>query len=355
MAGLDPAIHVGPTVTMAYACILMTCYRQLLFDSASLAMHIVDSSLDDLLRRVFDVLLKSNNRIKPTKGPATEVTGVLLELSDPRARLSRTETKGTVFSCLGELCWYLAKSKELSFIGYYIPEYRHASDDKKTVFGGYGPRLFAMRDRINQFRRIEKILKKKESSRQAVIQLFDADDLSIVRKDVPCTCTMQFMIRKGKLELVANMRSNDAFLGLPHDVFCFTMLQEIMARTLDVQLGCYKHVVGSLHLYERHRSKAKQYLKEGWQSNNPMPRMPTGDPWSDIRKLLKAEQKIRGDMNYESRAHLPSYWADLIRLLSVYANQGRKKVIEQLKQQMHSDLYDTYIDKRAAMAPRKRG
>ena len=59
------------------------------------------------------------------------------------------------------------------------------------------------------------------------------------------------------------MRSNDAFKGLPHDVFCFTMLQEIFARTLGVHVGVYKHAVGSLHLYDKDRQKANQYLKEG--------------------------------------------------------------------------------------------
>jgi len=40
---------------------------------------------------------------------------------------------------------------------------------------------------------------------------------------------MQFMVRRRRLHLLTNMRSNDAFIGLPHDIFAFTMLQEIMA------------------------------------------------------------------------------------------------------------------------------
>jgi thymidylate synthase len=37
--------------------------------------------------------------------------------------------------------------------------------------------------------------------------------------------------------MVTTMRSNDAYLGLPHDVFCFTMLQEIIARSLGREIG----------------------------------------------------------------------------------------------------------------------
>src|SRR2546426_11367513 len=83
-------------------------------------MYIVADTLDDLLRVVFSNLLKSENRIRPTRGQATELLGVLLQLNNPRARLSLTETKGRLSSCLGELLWYLARTKDLKFIAYYL-------------------------------------------------------------------------------------------------------------------------------------------------------------------------------------------------------------------------------------------
>ena len=63
-----------------------------------------------------------------SKGDHREVTGVLLELTNPRARLSRTETRGKLFSALGELCWYLAGSNDVDFISYYIPFYKTLSE-----------------------------------------------------------------------------------------------------------------------------------------------------------------------------------------------------------------------------------
>ena len=47
-------------------------------------------------------------------------------------------------------------------------------------------------------------------TRQAVIQIFDAADVRARRVDVPCTCTVQFLPRAGKLHVVTSMRSNDA-------------------------------------------------------------------------------------------------------------------------------------------------
>jgi thymidylate synthase len=47
------------------------------------------------------------------------------------------------------------------------------------------------------------------------------------------------------------MRSNDAYVGLPYDIFLFTSLQELMASELDIEIGTYYHSVNSLHIYHR--------------------------------------------------------------------------------------------------------
>ena len=141
---------------------------------------------------------KEGVRVKASKGWNTELSGVLLEIRNPRARLSRTETKGTVFSCLGETLWYLAKTNKLNFIKYYLAHYGQFSDDRKTVYGAYGPRLFKMRGKVDQLAVVTSLLREKPSTRQAVIQLFDAEDLLKPHNDIPCTCTFQFFIRRNK-------------------------------------------------------------------------------------------------------------------------------------------------------------
>jgi thymidylate synthase len=311
-------------------------------------MYIVEDTLDDLLRRVFEKLLKSKNQINPTKGTATELTGVLLQIKKPRARLSRTELKGTLFSCLGELLWYLARTRDLGFISYYLPRYEEFSDDGQTIYGGYGPRLFDMRNN-NQVENIIALLKSRTDSRRAVIQLFDASDLAEKHEDIPCTCTLQLLIRRRCLHMFSYMRSNDAFLGLPHDVFAFTMLQEIIARTLEVEIGTYKHAVGSLHLYDGQRESARQYLEEGWQSTVFMPPMPKDDPWPSISSLLKAESAIRTGRGIDIRKlKLDDYWMDMVRILQIYSHSKNKETdkIARLKRRMSSNIYNPYIEKR---------
>lgn len=320
-------------------------------------MYLSADTLDDLLFKLYRRLLRKrgSSDIAPTKGAATEINGALLQIRNPRARLSRTERKSTLFSCLGEFLWYLAATDKLDFIRYYIPRYRDYSDDGKTIYGAYGPRLFSLNGSIDQVQNVIETLRASNSSRRAVIQLFRGEDLDdnlqSRREDLPCTCTLQFTVRNHQLNLMVMMRSNDAFMGLPHDVFAFTMLQELIARTLGVEVGPYKHAVGSLHLYTKDTKSIQDYLDEGVQERVPMPPMPFGNPWPSVEKLLKAERAIRRGRP-PSLAGLDPYWCDLVRLLEVFrysqdsAKREQRKMIADIKKRMNSPVYDAHILKR---------
>lgn len=316
-------------------------------------MFITAPTLDDLLQKTLKRVLRKGAPISSERGNSRELIGVMLELQNPRARLSRSETKGKVFSGLGELLWYLSGQNNLDFIEYYIPKYRDESEDGKTIYGGYGPRLHKEIDGVNQIDNAINILTNRGDSRRAVIQIFDAKDIVGVHKEIPCTCVIQLLRRNDLLHMVVYMRSNDAFLGLSHDIFAFTMLQEMIAKRLNIEIGKYRHSVGSLHLYERQVNQTMQYLNEGWQStdlNASMPSMPDGDPWQYIPLLLDNEQKIRLGQNISLGAiRIPPYWKDFLRLLKIFGH-GKSgdvneiKKIYQLKRQMASTIFDIYID-----------
>jgi thymidylate synthase len=105
-------------------------------------MFILADTLDDLLRRVLNQIAESGVSIEASRGSNRELAGVLLKLTNPRARLSHTETKGKVFSPLGELAWYLSASDNADFITYYLQRYRDETESDGTIHGAYGPRMF---------------------------------------------------------------------------------------------------------------------------------------------------------------------------------------------------------------------
>lgn len=282
---------------------------------------------------------------------------MLLKLSAPRVRISRSESRSLLFSCLGELLWILAGSNRLDFIKHYIPGYDKFSDDKKTIYGAYGPRLFGESPN-DQVPRVIQLLNDKRDSRQAVLQLFDRSDTLEPHLDIPCTCTLQFLVRGGRLHMLTSMRSNDAWKGLPHDVFTFTMLQELVARSLGIELGEYKHAVGSLHLYDEHHDKAFRFLNEGWQLHRPMPPMPQGDPWASVKKLVDFEKKVRISRGAIPNPHdtMDPYWADLATLLTIQKAglvKNNQPEIKRLWRRIHDDVYSTYIKRRYKLTSKK--
>ena len=184
--------------------------------------HASEDSLDDLMRAVFKQLLtgRGNFEVHSRKGKSTEVFGALLELKNPRARLSRSFSKAKAFSPLGELFWYLAGSDSVDFIKHYIPNYPMLIEDEVKANGAYGPRIFgtealAKCAETSEWDRVVRTLREREGSRNALIQIYDNSDARPKNGDKPCTCTIQFAVRNGQLLMHTHMPSCRSWWGGP--------------------------------------------------------------------------------------------------------------------------------------------
>lgn len=316
-------------------------------------MRINVPTIDDAMRRSYETILSSGKVVEDSsRGPNREIVGVQIEITKPLARISRTESRFTLYSALGEFLWYLAKSDDAEFMRHYAPRYPELAkaDSNGRVAAAYGPRLFAW-DGIDQVNRVVKLLRAKPSSKKAVIQLFDRSDLEEGVPDVPCTCTLQFLCRDGKLDLITMMRSNDAVVGLPHDVFAFTMLQELIARTLNLEMGIYRHWTASLHIYKSNFETAQNLINEGWQQvrDAEMTPMPIGDPWPYIAEVLKAEYSFRVEGSTAPWKSTGSdYWDSLIWLLEMlrhFKNADKESATASWRQRVSKD-FDIFIEPR---------
>jgi len=103
--------------------------------------------------------------------------------------------RGSYSARLGELAWYLSGSNRADFVTHYIKRYQDDTEADGTIYGAYGPRMFRP-DGASQFDNVMSLLRERPTSRRAVIQLFDGDDLRGDYKDVPCTCTLQLFVRQ---------------------------------------------------------------------------------------------------------------------------------------------------------------
>lgn len=124
--------------------------------------------------------------------------------------------------------------------------------DDGILQGAYGPRVF------KQVPAALTRLAHDSSTRQAVISIWQPDELEYDHRDTPCTLALDFRIINDKLCMYTVMRSNDLWLGLPYDIMMFTRLQSAMAWALGVRVGEYTHTALSLHLYERDLPKTER-------------------------------------------------------------------------------------------------
>lgn len=133
------------------------------------------------------------------------------------------------------------------------------SNDGYHFDGAYGPKI------LDQIRYIVDTLAKDRDSRQAVLTIWRPNPRD--SKDIPCTVSIQWLIRNNTIYCIDNMRSSDIWLGWPYDIFNFSMLTGYILLLLrergidDIQLGNIILNAGSQHLYESNFDAATKVLE----------------------------------------------------------------------------------------------
>jgi thymidylate synthase len=142
------------------------------------------------------------------------------------------------------------------------------------------------------------------------------DEIYPESKDIPCTVMLHFMIRNFKLNLTVYMRSNDAWLGLPYDLFNFTQIQCQVAVKLGYPPGNYYHIAGSMHVYTHNTADAH------WMDKYPGHEitLPLMSP-NDLDILAEFEEDLRTD-GHDILPERCSHYVDVhARLLVAYHHQ----------------------------------
>lgn len=223
-------------------------------------MRCIAPDVNTLYRQVLGNLThRSCKEVSPRGMLTHEDIGNHLTLTNPNQNILTLPARKTSYHFMcAEFLWMLSGQNLVGLIEPFNKSITMAADEGQYSFAGaYGPKI------IEQVPYVIDTLRKDPDSRQAVLSIWRERPRE--SRDIPCTVAMQFFIREKALEMCVYMRSNDAWLGLPYDVFNFTMLQRFIASCLDVGVGTYHHFVGSLHLYDRDYAKAENVAKDRGQ------------------------------------------------------------------------------------------
>jgi len=130
----------------------------------------------------------------------------------------------------------------------------------------YHQRLFAYRlpgpdgPVYNQIERCAAMLRECGFTRRAQAVTWQVwQDLGIC--DPACLQRLWFRVQDGRLNMVAHMRSNDAFKAAFMNMYAFIELQREVARAIGVPVGEYCHVADSFHIYGSYFAEFEGFLK----------------------------------------------------------------------------------------------
>ena len=250
----------------------------------------VHSAWTSLLRRILCEGAITPSRADGRSNRTKELFAEQLFVEDMRkCVLVCPERRPNYRFMVAEWLWMMMGRNDVAPVARFTPGIADFSDNGRTFYGAYGPHVVAqLPDVISR-------LKADWATRQAVVDIW-RDSPHPPTKDVPCTLNMQFLVRENRLRLVVNMRSSDAWLGVPYDAFNFMMLGNAVAGELELEPGTFALNMASSHLYERDWEAAQQVLAHaGFNASVDAPPLP-GLPPSFFNAVLDDPEKARPEI-----------------------------------------------------------
>lgn len=273
---------------------------------------------------------KFGDIVKVRGNSMKEVIPYMFTIRNPRDRMLLLKARPKIYRYIfGELLWYLTGRDDLEFINNYSKVWQRLSDDGIHSNSAYGKYIFRPMcvkgegvnyNKINilnsQWEHVKEVLKNDPCSRQAVIQIKPIQMYDT--KDVTCTYNLQFFIRNDKLNMIANMRSNDLIYGTTFDIFMFTFLQELMAAELGIELGTYTHFAANIHYYYKDIDTIMQIIQDNELDvlTPQMPSIQSDFRIHDLPLLIVLENNYWKGFDYSeqynSLSSLGKFLADLL-------------------------------------------
>lgn len=176
---------------------------------------------------------------------------VTMIFTDPLYRCNFTVNRkaNPVFHHM-EAMWMLAGRNDVEFLDIFNSNIKNYSDDGVHFNAAYGHRM--RRNWGDQLADCIETLRSDRDSRQAVIQLWDHNDLMMNTKDKACNMSMIFSIdHQDRINLIIFNRSNDAVYGgvTGTNPVHFSYFLQYVAEQLDLNIGEMTFVSNNLHVY----------------------------------------------------------------------------------------------------------
>jgi len=269
-------------------------------------------------------------------GGTRELLHAVLSIADPRQRWipARQPAINPAFA-IAEALWMLWGRNDAALPVFFNSVYPKFNGPGPTYRGAYGHRL-RVAFGIDQLTKAASALASSNDSRQVVLQIWDGvEDLpsetgDARRPDIPCNIVSMLKVRGNRLHWTQVLRSNDLILGVPYNIVQFTMLQEVIAGWIGVDVGPYTHFSDSLHVYDRDLAKSGLPSNES-ASINPdslaLPRRESelvlGSLEASVNRLIDPESTRTDFVSTLNPTGYPRGYGNLLAIMGAAAARKR--------------------------------
>jgi thymidylate synthase len=226
-------------------------------------------NVNDALPRLCDIIMLKGKIEESRNGKVRVMDGpTMVKFRSPTERvLFDADRNANPFFHLFESLWMLAGSNDVEYVSQFNKQMVSYSDDGQTFNAAYGHR-WRRHFGYDQIARSIDMLRDNPYDRRVVITQWDPRaDLGSTSLDIPCNQQIMPRVYEGKLNFLTTNRSNDLVWGLcGANAVHLTVLMEIMAHAIGLEVGEWVHVSNNLHIYEHHWDLAKSIRPHShWQ------------------------------------------------------------------------------------------
>ena len=162
-------------------------------------------------------------------------------------------------SAIREVLWiYQQQTSDLSVLRnkYNIKWWDSWNIGDDTIGVRYGATV-AKYDLVNK---LLKGLKEQPYTRRHIIDMYQYADFEETDGLHPCAYSTTWNVRGEYLDMILNQRSSDFCVAWGINVFQYFALQLMVAKAVGLKPGMLTHVIGNVHIYDRHIEQAKELV-----------------------------------------------------------------------------------------------